>query len=108
MRRDPVPERIRVMPEPFARGVHALGAHLGAELGVVVDALRAGHDFLPAHEEVVAVCEGGVAGVGVSVEGAEGARVFVDGVEVCGVFGEDEGAEGFFLGRARCGVSCWA
>lgn len=56
MRRNPVPERIRVMPEPFARGVHALGAHLGAELGVVVDALRARHDLLPAHEEVVTVC----------------------------------------------------
>lgn len=34
------------------------------------------------------------------VEGAEGARVFVDGVEVCLVLLEDYFAEGFFLGGA--------
>lgn len=65
-----------------------------------MDALRAGHDFLPAHEEVVAVCEGGVGGGRVRVEGAEGARVGVYGVEVCVVFGVDEGAESAFLDRA--------
>lgn len=37
------------------------------------------------------------------VEGAEGAGVFVYGVEVCVVFGEHEGAEGFFLGGTGVG-----
>ena len=37
---------------------------------------------------------------GVRVEGAEGAGVLVDGVEVCVVFFEDYFAEGFFLGGA--------
>lgn len=47
---------------------------------------------------------------GVRVEGAEGAGVLVDGVEVCVVFFEDYFAEGFFLGGARGGgrdVSRW-
>ena len=67
---------------------------------MVVDALGAGHDFLPAHEEVVGVCEGGIAGGGVRVEGAEGAGELVDGVEVRVVLREDDSAEGFFLGGA--------
>lgn len=51
-----------------------------------MDALRAAHDFLAAHEEVVGVGEEGGVGVGVGVEGAEGEGVGVDGVEV-GVVG---------------------
>jgi len=50
-----------------------------------VDALRAGHDLLAAHEEVVGVCEVRVVRVRVCVEGADGAGEFVDGVEVGGV-----------------------
>ncbi len=73
------------MSETFVQGVDAFGAHLGAEVVVVVETLGAGHDFLAAHEEVVAVGEGRVGGVGVRVEGAEGAGVFVYAVEVCGV-----------------------
>ena len=53
-----------------------------------MDTLGAAHDFLAAHEEVVGVCEERVGGVGVRVEGAEGAGVFVYGVEVGVVFGE--------------------
>lgn len=63
-----------------------VAAHAVAQLLVAVDALRAGHDLLAAHKEVVGVCEGGVEGVGVRVEGADGAGEFVDGVEICGVF----------------------
>ena len=43
-------------------------------------------------------------GAGVGVEGAEGARVFVDGVEVCVVLLEDYFAEGLFLGGAGGGL----
>ena len=100
MRTAPPPERIGVVPEPLVLGPEALRAHAGEEGGVVVDALGAGHDFLPAHEEVVGVCEGGVAGGGVRVEGAEGAGELVDGVEVRVVLREDDSAEGFFLGGA--------
>ena len=78
--------------------------HALREVVVVVDALGAGHDFLAAHEEVVGVREGWVGGGRMRVEGAEGAWVRVDGVEVCGVLGEDEFAEGFFLGCAVGGV----
>ena len=70
-----------------------------------VDALRAGHDLLPAHEEVVGVCEGGVARGGVRVEGAEGARVLVDGVEVGFVLFEHDLAEGLLLCGAEARVS---
>lgn len=89
MRPHPISERIRIVFKPLARSIHTFGAHFGAESGIGVQALGAGHDFLPAHEEVVAVCEQRVGGVGVRVEGAEVPRVFVDGVEVCGVRGED-------------------
>lgn len=65
-----------------------------------MDALRAGHDFLAAHKEVVGVGEGGVGRVGVRVEGPDGAGKFVDGVEVGGVLSGYEAAEGFFLGGA--------
>lgn len=65
-----------------------------------MDALRAGHDLLAAHEEVVRVGEGGVGRVGVRVERPDGAGEFVDGVEVGGVFRGYEAAEGFFLGGA--------
>ena len=100
MRTAPPSERIGVVPEPLVLGLEALRAHAGEEGGVVVDALGAGHDFLPAHEEVVGVCEGGIAGGGVRVEGAEGAGELVDGVEVRVVLREDDSAEGFFLGGA--------
>lgn len=90
-------ERLGVMLEAFVLRREALCAHASAEVGVVVDALGAGHDFLAAHEEVVGVCEGRVVGGGVRVEGAEGARVLVDGVEVRVVLFEDYFAEGFFL-----------
>ena len=93
-------ERLGIMPEAAVVGVQALGAHAGAEVGVAVDALGAGHDFLAAHEEVVRVCEGGVVRGRVGVEGAEGAGVQVDGVEVRFVLVEDDFAEGFFLGGA--------
>lgn len=46
-------------------------------------------------------------GAGVGVEGAEGAGVFVDSVEVCVVLLEDYFAEGFFLcGAGREGRGC--
>lgn len=96
-------ERFYIVLESFIFGIETFSAHGFAELGVEVDALGAGHDFLAAHEEVVGVCEGGVVGAGVGVEGAEGARVFVDGVEVCVVLLEDDFAEGFFLGGAGGG-----
>lgn len=90
------------MPEAFALRVQrrVILAHVLAELLVVVDTLRTGHDLLAAHEEVVGVGEGGVCRVGVRVEGAGGAREFVDGVEVGGVLLGDEVAEGFLLGGA--------
>jgi len=92
MRTHPVFESIGVMHKSFACRVHTFRAHFGAEFRVFVQTLGAGHDFLPAHEEVVAVCEGRVGGVGVCVEGAEGPWVLVYAVEVCGVLFEDEGA----------------
>lgn len=100
MRRAPPPERLGVMPEPVIRGIEPLERHARGQVGVVVDALRARHDLLAAHEEVVGVCEERVCGGGVGVEGPEGAGVLVYGVEVCGVLGEDEAAEGAFLGCA--------
>lgn len=102
MRRTPIPKRIRIMAEPFAQRIErgCVGAHALAQLGVAVDALRAGHDLLPAHEEVVGVGEGGVGRVWVGVEGAGGAREFVDAVEVGGVLGVHEAAEVLFLGGA--------
>ena len=57
-----------------------------------MDALGAGHDFLAAHEEVVAVGEERIRGVRVRVEGPDGEGEFVQGVEVCVVFGAHEGA----------------
>lgn len=98
-------ERFRVVPEPLVLGRHPFHAHAFEELGVDVDALRAGHDLLPAHEEVVGVCEGGVVRGGVRVEGAEGARVLVDGVEVGFVLFEHDLAEGLLLCGAEARVS---
>ena len=100
-------ERLGVVAEPFGVGREALGAHAGAEVGGVVDALGAGHDLLAAHEEVVRVGQGRVVGGGVRVEGAEGARVLVDGVEVRAVLLEDDSAEGFFLGGASRAELVW-
>lgn len=92
----------RIMPEPFRQRIKRGIAlpHILAQHVVVVDALRAGHDFLAAHEEVVAVGEVRRGGVRVGVEGADAEGVFVDGEEVGGVFFVDEAAEGAFLGGA--------
>lgn len=102
MRRASVLERVGVVPEAVAFRVQGriVAAHVFAELGVGVDALSAGHDFLATHEEVERVGEEWVSGVGRGVEGAEGAGEFVHGEEIGGVFLEDEVAEGFFLGGA--------
>lgn len=100
-------ERLRVMPEPLVVGREALRAHAVEEVGVDVDALGAGHDFLAAHEEVIGVCEGGVVWGRVRVERPEGARVLVDSVEVRFVLFEDEFAEGLFLCGAADGVCQW-
>lgn len=91
---------VAVMIRVEAFGLHGLDERAGA-----VDALGAGHDFLAAHEEVVAVGEERVGGGGVGVEGADGEGELVEGVEVGGVFGADEGAEVFFLGGAGRVVS---
>ena len=90
-------ESVGVVPEALVLGREALEAHALDEVGVHMDTLGAGHDFLAAHEEVVGVCEGGVVGARVRVEGAEGARELVDGVEVRFVLFEDDLAEGLFL-----------
>ena len=63
-------------------------------------ALGTGDDFLPAHEGVEGVAEVWRGGGGVCVEGACGGGVVGEEVEVCGVFLEDEAAEGFFVGGA--------
>ena len=72
---------------------------------MVVYALGAGHELLPAHEEVVGVCEGGVFGGGVGVEGAEGAGKLVDGVEVGFVLFKHDFAECLLLCSAEARVS---
>ena len=108
MRRAAVAERIQIMPVAVVVGVEALGAHGVDEVGGAVDALRAGEDLLPAHEEVVAVGEVRVVRARVGVEGADAEWEFVEREEVAVVAGEDEGAEAFFLGCAEqggCGVS---
>ena len=51
-----------------------------------MDALGAGHDFLPAYEEVVGVAERGIGWVRSGVEGTEGEGKFVEGEEVGIVF----------------------
>ena len=68
-----------------------------------MDTLGAGHHFLAAHEKVVAVGEMGGCRVGMSVEGADAAGIFVHGVEVGAVFFGDEAAERAFLGRTEWG-----
>ena len=111
MRRAPVLERIGIVPKPFTLRVQRGVAfpHRCAQLGVVVDALGTGHDFLAAHEEVVGVGEGGVGGIGGGVERADGGGEFVDGVEVCGVFLEHYFAKGFLVGGAGGrDQRCWS
>lgn len=102
MRRTPIPKSISIMPKPLRQWIErrVVVTHVLAELLVVVDALRPGHDFLAAHEEVVGICEVWVLRIGVRVEGADGAGEFVDGVEVGGVLVGYQAAEGFFLGGA--------
>lgn len=100
MRRAALPEGIQIVPIPVVVRIEAFGSHGGDERAGQVDALGAGQDFLAAHEEVVAVAEERVRGRGVRVEGADGERELVEGVEVGVVFGAHEGAEVFFLGRA--------
>lgn len=102
MRRAAILECIGVMPEPLCfrieRGI--VVAHTGAKFRVGMNALGAGHDFLPAHEKVVGVGETRVGWIEGSIERSDGAREFVHGEEVGGVFLQDEPAEGFFLGSA--------
>jgi hypothetical protein len=102
MRRTAILECIGIMPEALRfrveRGI--IVAHAGAKFRVGMDALGAGHDFLAAYEKVIGVGETGVGWIGGSVEGPNGAREFVHGEEVGGVFLQDESAEGFFLGSA--------
>lgn len=98
-------ESFRIMPEALIERRDTLQPHAVAEVVVVVDTLGAGHDFLPAHEEVVGVCEGRVERGRVGVEGAEGAGEEVDGVEVCVVLFRDDLAECFLLGGAKARVS---
>ena len=62
VRTTPPPERVGVVPETLAGRVQSLQPHALDEGVVVVDALGAGHDFLPAHEEVVRVCQRRVRG----------------------------------------------
>lgn len=100
MRRAPEPERVQIMPVAVMCGIEALALHGGEQGAGEVDALGAGHDFLAAHEEVVAVGQERVGGAGVGVEGPDGEGEFVEGVEVGVVGGADEGAEAFFLGGA--------
>lgn len=93
-------ERFRIMLEPLILRLHTFRPHTFHEVVVAVYALRARHDFLPAHEEVVGVCEGRVLRGRVRVEGAEGAGVLVDGVEVRFVLVENDLAECLLLCRA--------
>lgn len=79
-------ERFGVVLEALAVGIQARFFHSGAKLGVGMDALGAGHDFLPAHEEVVGIAERRVGWVGSGVEGTEGEGEFVEGEEVGVVF----------------------
>jgi hypothetical protein len=62
-----------------------------------VNTLRAGADFLSAHEHVVGVGELWVGGRGHGVGGADGEGELVERVEVRVVFLEDEFAEEFLL-----------
>ena len=98
-------ERLRVVLETLVLGREAFQSHAVAEVSVVVDALGAGHELLPAHEEVVGVCEGGVFGGWVGVEGPEGAGELVDGVEVRFVLFQHDFAECLFLCSAEARVS---
>ena len=99
MRTTAPPKRLGIVPEALTQRIQRRITlpHVPAQILVVVDTLRAGHDLLPAHEEVVAVAELGVGGVGVRVEGPDAAREFVHGEEVGGVFLGDEAAEAAFL-----------
>ena len=108
MRRTPVFERVRVVPEALTQRIQrrVILAHSIAQLLVVVNTLGAGHDFLAAHEEVVGVRELGVGGVGGGVERSDGGREFVDGVEICVVFFEDYFTQGFFVGGTAENVRC--
>lgn len=84
MRRTSVFERVSIVAEALAlrieRGVVA--THILAKLGVGVNALGAGHDFLTAHEEVEGVGEARVFGVGGSVERSNDSWEFVHGEKV--------------------------
>jgi len=74
MWRTPHPKRINIMLEPFTLRVQGRihSSHSLAEFYRIVDTLGAGDDFLAAHEGVVGVCEVGVFGVEMGVEGPGG------------------------------------
>ena len=113
VRRAAVAESVDVVAQALVLGVDGRDAlaHALLQEGRVVDALRAGHDLLAAHEEVVAVGGAGVGvlgvvgglsfGAGHGVEGADGQRVLVEDVEVGAVLLEHEGAEALLVGGAE-------
>jgi len=77
MRRAPHPEPINIVHEALGLGIQRRihGPHARGQHGGVVDALGAGDNFLPAHEGVVGVGQGGVGRGEVRVEGAGGGGV---------------------------------
>ena len=96
-----LPENVDVLLDARAGGVDALGADALLELDGVVDALPAGTDLLPAHEQIVRVGDLGVGGVLLGVEGTGRLGELVEHVEVGAVLLADEGAKRLLLRRAH-------
>ena len=80
--RTPILECFRIMLESLSLRIQRQLSHPPAQRVVLIDPLGPTHHLLSTHEEVVAVGEFGVGGIGVRVEGANSERVFVDGVKV--------------------------
>ena len=100
------PEHIHILPDPRLVRIQALVPQTRLQLLRSMQSLPTTEDLLPAHEEIIRVCQPGVFGVGHGVEGAGVDGEFVEDVEIGVVFLSDQGAEGFFLRGGHVLVVC--